>query len=77
MILGAAFCDDHQVSLDFEARTIKFGDIVVKALSKDEEAAIRSSNTETRQRTSEAKNWEPKVPNKISESKLAAVSREQ
>jgi len=47
MILGANFCDEYGVILNFKDRTIRFGDTILKALAKDEEAAIRKSDPGT------------------------------
>jgi hypothetical protein len=44
VILGATFCDEHGVILDFGKRTVQFGDTLVHALSKDDEAAVRKGD---------------------------------
>jgi hypothetical protein len=44
VILGATFCDEHKVVLDFGNRTVRIGDTIVHALSKDEETAVRKGD---------------------------------
>ena len=39
MILGSYFCEHHNVHLDYNTQTIQFSDVVIKALSKDEEVS--------------------------------------
>jgi hypothetical protein len=49
VILGATFCDEHDVKLDFGKRTVRFGDTLIHALSKDEEAAVRKGDRQLKQ----------------------------
>jgi hypothetical protein len=43
LLLGSPFCNQYSVVLDYETRTIRFGDTVIKALSREEEAAVRKN----------------------------------
>jgi hypothetical protein len=55
VILGGYFCRRYNVHLDYESDTIRFGDIVIQALSKDEEASTRQSLRRARQGPAEPK----------------------
>ena len=41
VLLGNPFCNQYGVVLDYKNRTIRFGNTTVKALSRDEEMAVR------------------------------------
>ncbi len=41
LLLGSPFCNKHGVVLNYNDRTIRFGDTVINALSREEEAAAR------------------------------------
>jgi hypothetical protein len=41
VLLGSPFCNKYQVSLNYGDRTVRFGDTVIKALSKEEETTAR------------------------------------
>jgi len=48
LLLGNPFCNKHGVVLDFEKRTIRFGDMIIDALTREEEAAVRKGEGKPR-----------------------------
>src|SRR5271170_2638198 len=44
VILGATFCEEQGVILDFGKRQVRFSDTVIHALSKDDEAEVRKGD---------------------------------
>jgi hypothetical protein len=43
MILGSYFCECYNVHIDYENKTIKIGETMINALSKDEEASTQKT----------------------------------
>ena len=76
MILGADFCNEYDVVLNFKDRTIKFGNVVIKALSRDEEAAIRTGEPQIRQSRADTKAGKLPAKDITSEPHLAVLSRD-
>ena len=73
MILGANFCNQYGVVLDFNDQTIRFGDTVLKALAKDEEAAVRGTDPETRRHQVVTAKDGPKAHPKNASPRLTAL----
>jgi hypothetical protein len=48
LLLGSPFCNQYGVMLDYETRTVCFGNTVINALSREEDAAIRKGNQNPR-----------------------------
>jgi hypothetical protein len=48
LLLGSPFCNKHGVVLDYNDRTIRFGDTVINALSREEETAARRNERQKR-----------------------------
>jgi hypothetical protein len=48
LLLGSPFCNKHGVVLNYSDRTIRFGDTVMTALSREEEAAVRKDDRKMR-----------------------------
>jgi hypothetical protein len=51
LLLGSPFCNRHGVVLDYESRTIRWGNTVLNALTREEEAAIRKGDKTARLHT--------------------------
>jgi len=51
LLLGSPFCNQHGVVLDYNTRTIRFGDITINTLSREEEAAVRKGKGKSRLHT--------------------------
>ena len=41
LLLGSLFCNKYGVVLDYKTRTISFGNTTIKALTEEEEVAVR------------------------------------
>ena len=48
LLLGSPFCNKHGVVLNYNDRTIRFGDTVINALSREEEATARRDERQKR-----------------------------
>jgi hypothetical protein len=48
LLLGNPFCNKYGVVLDYGNRTIRFGDTVIKALSREEEKVVRKGSSQPR-----------------------------
>jgi hypothetical protein len=51
LLLGSPFCNKHGVVLNYDDRTIRFGSTVIRALSREEEAAARNDDRKARLHT--------------------------
>jgi hypothetical protein len=48
LLLGSPFCNKYGVVLDYDNRTIRWGNTVIKALTREEETAIRKGKRSLR-----------------------------
>ena len=48
LLLGSPFCNKYEVILDYKTRTIRFGNTVLHALTREEEAAVRHGELKPR-----------------------------